>query len=274
MRHRFHPLIWSLLRPVRWFVSQPYWLRGKGLLLRKVLIPTLPPAPADFVSSLPGDVDVLLRYRESLGLTTMLHGGFETAELNLARSLVRPGSIAIDVGANVGIWTTCLARASEPDGCVWAFEPLTANLHRLHQHLALNRLNNVEVHPIALGPAGGMLELLVPDDLAFASAVATSPKRPVVSSSVVRMDVLDDIWRLAGSPEVSVMKIDVEGGELGVLQGARALLSYCHPTLFVEAPTNDQLATIYSYLRRLGYRHNQPAGFLSWNHLFDSQDPR
>jgi FkbM family methyltransferase len=269
MRLRLHPFIWGLLAPVKWWLRQDSWPRGKRLLRDKILMPLLPPWPASFTAVLSGDVRVRLGYRESTGFTTKLLGGFETAELELARKVIRPGSIIVDAGANIGIWTTCLAQASQA-GRVWAFEPLAPNLERLTSHLAMNQLGNVDVHPIALGPTPGQAELLVPDDLAFASVVAP-PRRPDrLECRVVPMRTLDQVWHAAGSPDVSLAKIDVEGSELGVLQGADSLLRSCRPTLIIEAPTRERLVTLATHLRPFGYRCSQPPGFLPWNYVFDA----
>jgi FkbM family methyltransferase len=265
-----HPLLWRLLGPVKWWLRQRTWPRGKGFLLRRVLMPLLPAPPARFPVLLPGNVRICLGYRESLGLTTKLYGGFETTELELARSLIKPGSIVLDVGANIGLWTAYLARASEPNGRVWAFEPLEQNLKRLQQHLAMNRVRNVDVHPMALGLTTGPVRLLIPTDLAFASTVSLPPRRGLVENRVVPMYTLDAIWKQSGSPSVSLAKIDVEGGELAVLAGAKLLLNACRPSLIIEAPTQDQLTAIAAHLEPLGYRFTQPTGFMPWNYLFGS----
>src|SRR5919197_6394884 len=115
-------LLLRLLWPLTWPLRE-YWLRserklGKRLLLDRLLKPLLPAPPRGFEAELPGGGRVLLHYREDIGLVTLLGGGFERAELEHARELARPGTTAIDVGANVGVYSVVLARAVGPEGRV------------------------------------------------------------------------------------------------------------------------------------------------------------
>src|SRR5918912_2561693 len=134
-------LLWPLTCPVR-----AYWLRserklGKKLLLDRLLKGLLPAPPRGFEAELPGGGRVFLHYREDIGLVTLLGGGFERAELEAARTHARPGTTAIEVGANVGVFTVALALAVGPDGRVVAFEPFAENVRRLEQNLALKGLS-------------------------------------------------------------------------------------------------------------------------------------
>ena len=85
---------------------------------------------------------------------------------------------------------------------------------------------------------------------------------PVAASS------LDVVWNEARRPGVSVVKIDVEGTELGVLEGARELLTACRPTLLIEIKSAVRLANVKGLLAPYGYRPKQPNGFMRWNYLF------
>src|ERR687885_83981 len=128
-------LLFRFLWPLTWPIRR-YWIRserklGKSLLVDRVLKPLLPAPPAGFEAELPGGGRVFLHYREDVGLVTLLGGGFEQAELEAAREHARAGSTAIDVGANVGVFTVVLARAVGPAGRVLAFEPFPANVRRL-----------------------------------------------------------------------------------------------------------------------------------------------
>ena len=78
----------------------------------------------------------------------------------------------------------------------------------------------------------------------------------------------------AGRPAVSVVKIDVEGAELNVLNGATKLLESCRPHLMMEANTRDELRVIEDFLAPYGYSRSRPVGFMPWNYLFRSQQPQ
>ncbi len=261
-------VLWALSRPVR-----EYWLRserklGKRFLVDRVLKRLLPAPPRGFEAELPGGARVFLHYREDIGLVTLLGGGFERAELEAVRAHARTGTTAIDVGANVGVFTVVLARAVGPEGRVLAFEPFADNVGRLEHNVDLNGLRNVDVREAAVGARAGDLELRLGADPAFHSTTEVAERRGEGHSVRVRATTLDYDWRAAGSPEVSVVKIDIEGGELAVLDGARELLATQRPVLLVE----ERDAAVATFLRELGYVRATPSGFARGNALFVSGD--
>ena len=84
----------------------------------------------------------------------------------------------------------------------------------------------------------------------------------------VEATTLDDEWRASGSPEISVLKVDVEGGEPPVLRGATALLGAQRPALLLEAGTVERLGELEAILGPIGYRATQPHGFAPQNYAF------
>jgi FkbM family methyltransferase len=260
-------IVWPLTWPVRWYWNRSERKLGKRFVTERILRPLLPAPPAGLEVERPGGGRVFVWYREDLGLVALLSGGFEQAETEWLLARVRPGTTAIDVGANVGMYAVPLALAA---GRVLAFEPAPDNVRRLRENLALNGLENVTVRPIALGERAGELLLRLGDDPMFHSTTEVAEQRGTGDELRVEACVLDDEWRTAGSPEVSVMKVDVEGGEPGVLRGATALLDAWHPSLLLEASTPDRLATLEEILSPLGYRSSQPHGFGPGNYAFTS----
>ena len=84
----------------------------------------------------------------------------------------------------------------------------------------------------------------------------------------MRAVTLDGLWSAHGEPEVSVVKVDVEGAEPAVLRGARRVLERWHPPILLEA--NDAAArdAQAAILAPLGYEPTQPDGFAPYNYLF------
>jgi FkbM family methyltransferase len=241
--------------------------RGKGLLVRHVLLPILPPKPAVFVARLPGGGLVHLHPRETLGFATLLNGGFETAEISCAIELAAPATTTFDVGANVGIFSVPLGRAVGPEGLVVAVEPDGTNVRRLRDNLALNSISNVRVVEAVAGDRDEVVELLLAEDPAYHSVVKIEGAR-VAGLTAVESVRLDRVWGDLGRPAVSFVKIDVEGAEVSVLRGARAMITSTHPSLLLEANDESRLALLQSELEPLGYRRSSRPGFQPWNHLF------
>jgi FkbM family methyltransferase len=256
--------------PVRIYLRRFPLRRGKSFITRRVLKPLLPPPPSTFVSLRPDGSKVELYYREVLGLSTIAFGQFEDAECRLLCQLARPGSTAIDVGANVGIMTIPMARAVGSVGTVVAVEPFAHNIRRLQANATLNSITNIVVRQVAASQDVGHIDFHIAEDPAFGST------RSIVSGmksiGVISVDSmpLDKIWFDLGSPTVSVIKIDVEGAEAAVIRGTFALLQRDCPVLVLEASTQSDLAQLAELLGPHGYSEWPAAGFMPWNHLFAS----
>ncbi len=210
----------------------------------------------------------MLQYREVIGLSTLVYGPFEKEEVRLLCEHAKDSTTAIDVGANIGVFTIPLAKAVGQHGSVMAFEPLLDNVRRLKQNIELNMLHNVQVYAIALGSSSGSIPLQLANDPAYPSTVRVTQGRSVGKSTVVQMASLDDIWHDCGCPTVSVIKVDVEGAEMAVLMGSERILSAHHPALLIEAPTPSQRKELLEWLAPRGYVHVRARAFMPWNNFF------
>jgi FkbM family methyltransferase len=151
-------------------------------------------------------------------------------ELWLIRHLVEPGTTAVDVGASIGIYSAEMARYA---GKVIAFE---AN-PEVAAFTARVAPRNVEVVNVALSSASGRARLKIPlnakgraiDELATIEA-GNPLHAGTAASADVEMKRLDDF----AIANCSFIKIDVEGHEEAVLDGASALIATQRPTLMVE----------------------------------------
>jgi FkbM family methyltransferase len=151
------------------------------------------------------------------------------AEQKMVRALSTMHPVFVDVGANVGQWTTALA-AAYPHSPVLAFEPTPSALDLLRHNIGLNHLSNVQAFGVALADKNGIdsfqvarrgsiLNHLMPD--------ATTPLTGVynnVATISVETVRLDDFCRNQGIDRIGFLKIDVEGAEVRVLRGAEGLL--------------------------------------------------
>jgi FkbM family methyltransferase len=193
---------------------------------------------------------------------TLLEDRFESKELRFAERFLRPGMVVLDIGANQGFYTLLASKFVGTQGKVMAFEPSPRELRRLKFHLWLNRCHNVEVSDAALGSASGNEDLHV---VLGSESGCNSLRPPEVSQPTrklqVRVERLDDALKARQIAGVDFMKLDVEGAELAVLQGASALLSTRpRPIILAEVedirtqPWGYPAKEILLFLRNVGYR--------------------
>jgi FkbM family methyltransferase len=258
-----NPVAWSLTRPLRFYLRASPVRRGKGLI-QSIVLRACMNEPQALEVTLPCGAKFNIGTSEVIGRHLAIHGEFERPELETCFSLVRPGTAAFDVGANVGIFTLTMARALDGAGKVFAIEPLQHNVVRLQKHLSMNGLQNVEVVIAAAGQSVGTVWLESHPDPAYVSVRETGQSNEVA----VPMVTLDEIWMRAGRPHVSFIKIDVEGNEPKVIAGATQLLAASRPHLLVEAPTADLISRASEALATFGLKPTQPPGFEPWNYLF------
>jgi FkbM family methyltransferase len=147
----------------------------------------------------------------------------------LARHL-SPGSVAVDAGANIGIYSQFLARCVSPAGMVHSFEPEPENFARLRAAVA--NLPNVRVNELAISDKTGESVLYVSDDLNVDHRAYTTEgeTRRTVS---IRSTTLDDYFK--PGERVDLIKMDLQGYEFHALRGAqRVLQENPHMELLLE----------------------------------------
>lgn len=250
----------SLVARVANFAAKPWRSQFRSFAFRWFRL--FPFCPLPF--RLPFGAWWLLRNDQIGG--TLLQGAFENAEHRFVEKFLQPGMTVLDIGANQGYYTLLSSRKVKPHGKVFAFEPSPREVRRLKLHLLLNRCKNVEVSASALGSASGTGELHI---LLGKESACNSLRPPSVSQPTgllcVTVERLDDVMRARGVPRVDFIKLDVEGAELSVLQGAREmLLRSPRPAVLVEVqdirtkPWGYRAAEIISYLFELGYQWYLP----------------
>jgi FkbM family methyltransferase len=261
-------VLWSLAWPLRTYARYTRIKRGRKFLIWRVLAALLPPGDRSFLAHTPGGGRVRLRYREVIGFLLLLHRSFERAEVETLMEAARPGTVAVDVGANVGIFTIPLAHAVGADGAVWAFEPLPENIDRLRANVVENQLANVKLVAAAAADTDGALPFHIAGDSAFGSTGQVFSDWDTGRSLTVPAVRLDTEWRAHGTPSVSVVKIDVEGAELAVLRGSQDVIRSCRPILLVEVANSEELERVERYLLQFQYKSRRQKGFVQHNYLF------
>ncbi len=162
--------------------------------------------------------------------------------------LLRAGDQYVDIGANIGMTALLAGSRIGPSGRGLAFEPNFAAFSRLKEHLELNGVTNFELVPSAVADVETLARLYVPGDESQLGSLA--PEAGTSQSSVEVRTVRADRYAASLDPaKPTLVKIDVEGYEMQVLNGARALLSW--PEIMVVAEIADDM------LRRAGHSREE-----------------
>lgn len=185
-----------------------------------------------------------------IGRSLDLYGEWCEPELLLLRALVRAGDVVIDIGANIGTHVIPLANMVGNTGRVYAFEPQRTLFQALCGNVALNGIGNVWAFPKAVGASSGEVELpnLPSPDTPFNfGAVPLGKPGSGEKVELVTVDSLD-------LSACRLIKIDVEGMEAEVLEGAKKTVTSLQPYLFVENNTLDKASRTIEAIFRMDYR--------------------
>ncbi|HXP79478.1 MAG TPA: FkbM family methyltransferase [Verrucomicrobiae bacterium] len=171
-------------------------------------------------------IPVLLEPRGSVAGNLWAGLASKKREVSFVLSVLEPGMIFFDVGANAGVFAIGAAKKIGGNG-VFAFEPCSSTFELLKRNLLLNHLADVNVVQMALGDSVGvgMLQVNAPGkDGLNTLGQATHPGSKVVGQESVRITTVDVFMKDHKIPRVDVMKVDIEGAELMMFRGARELL--------------------------------------------------
>jgi FkbM family methyltransferase len=150
---------------------------------------------------------------------------FEGSIVHRLSSLLRPGDIAVDVGANVGFFTRAFAQAVGRGGRVIALEPEPRNFAALRR--SVGRFGQVELLEAAAADFNGSAKLAL-------NPANPADHRLAADGICVKAVRLDDLMAERGWPEVALIKIDVQGAEPQVIAGACEVIERFRPALFIE----------------------------------------
>lgn len=147
---------------------------------------------------------------------------------------LHPGDWALDIGANVGSVAGQMCRAVGLTGRVWAFEPIPRNVDRLRRLAAANSLTHLEIFECALSSESGTAVIrLGPEGTSgHASFTASWIDKGELEVRTVRLD--DLTASMPGSERLRLVKLDVEGFEQEVLEGARETIRRFRPLIYCE----------------------------------------
>lgn len=174
-------------------------------------------------------------------------GTYESDKQELMKLLVKPGMIAYDIGANAGFYSLALARLVGNGGAVCAFEPLAENAANILDHLRLNKCSNITLYQVAVADQNGLFTFHV----AESNAMGYLGGGGEYWVPTVAIDTLLETNKL---PVPDVVKMDVEGAESKVLEGAKKLLGMQKTVWVIALHSAGQREKVGRILTGYGYR--------------------
>ena len=158
---------------------------------------------------------------EVIGATLLTQGIWEEYQSELFKDLIKPGMVVIDIGANIGYYTLIAAKLVGDSGRVYAFEPEPNSYRILVKNIAINGYSNVVAIRKALSNQHGRVKLFL-DKYTFGTPSFAEHNVPHKAGFVeVETETLDNFLP---DGKVDLIKIDAQGAEGLILDGARKIL--------------------------------------------------
>jgi FkbM family methyltransferase len=184
---------------------------------------------------------------------------YEEKEIKFLEQYLKNGDVFIDIGANIGLFTLVASKIVGADGLVYAFEPMQNSFDSLSAHLQLNNSKNVIAEKLAVSNGKDFIELYI-DANDKNSGMASSYINNYTLKECVLSTSIDDYLSQKGDVTITLIKIDIEGGEYLALKGMEQTLKKYKPALLIEINPEIIERTpftqndIAAFLNKLGYR--------------------
>jgi len=211
-----------------------------------------------------GGVRWRLDLEEGIDFSIYLLGAFERSTVATLRELVKAGDVVLDIGANIGAHTLGLAKNVGAAGKVYAFEPADFAFQKLLRNLALNpelerrtKASQVMLGSGAEKPPNGVYASW---PLEKVDSVHPKHRGRFVSTEGAVVDTLDGFVAREKVSRINLIKMDVDGHELPVLQGGRSVLREHRPVIvmemspYVHAEEQNSFAAVIELLKEFRYK--------------------
>jgi FkbM family methyltransferase len=177
---------------------------------------------------------------------------FERSEIKFFKKIIKPGDVILDIGAGLGIYTEIFSDLTGSEGKVYSFEPEVLNYSRCTRLVSKSNLSNIELDLAAVSNQNGSRSLSIDRNNPVNHSFET------ISSDLQRVETLRIDSRFKNNLEViKFCKIDVQGHELEVLEGAHELLSIGNCNFVIEFDSNygyKKLEKLWIFLHKYHYK--------------------
>lgn len=214
---------------------QKFLYKNKTFLILKTITPQ-----AGLKSGADYSFKMLLRCPGKLEDQIAATGAFESHLMKLIPQFVKPDTVFLDIGANIGLHSLNVA-AQVPSAKTLAFEPHPQIRSELNRNIEINKFEKkITAEPVAFGDHSGQIDFHVHSDQNFHNRGLSSANPEAVQAKdftaiQVEMVTLDEyVQSKLSEQKISAIKIDTQGLEEAVLRGAKNTLKKHKPILFLE----------------------------------------
>ncbi|MGF7117962.1 FkbM family methyltransferase [Methanobacterium oryzae] len=175
--------------------------------------------------------------------TVYLLGEYETETSNIFKKIIKKDDIIFDLGANYGWYTTLFAKLAYQGYC-HAFEPIEWIFNSLKRNCRINHLDNVFLNQLAVGDSIKEVEMFVFDELPHGHSSISNYASNEYISSKSQMITLNNYISTNDIDKIDLIKCDIEGSELKMLEGATDLFELKKPPIWIfemNKETSDAL---------------------------------
>lgn len=204
------------------------------------------------------DKKMLLNLRSDTGISRdlFLYRNREIMPINYLaeNNVIQKDEVIFEIGANIGYYTLFIAKFLSNESFTYALEPVEKNIKILQKNIALNNLQNISVHKLAIGDTTGTTKIYVP----AAGNVSSIKRKSNMEEGTAVEDVLittgDDFLKDKKSP--TFIRMDIEGYEYNAIRGMKNTLVN-KPKLLIEFHphilSHVEITEILSILKESGY---------------------
>lgn len=211
--------------------------------LRSVALPLVERMKAPLIVPVAGGNDMRVAMADIEGRMLATSGVWEPQTLALLSGFLQPGDVFVDLGAHLGFFSLYASRLVGVTGRVYAVEPAPESFRELEANLTRNAISNVEAREVAAGAATGeaVLNDVRGEVLRGAASIKRSEEAGRTKESewapvTVRVEPVTEIVDSSDLSRIRLIKVDVEGAEIDVLEGIDSLYAAGspRPSLLVE----------------------------------------
>lgn len=182
----------------------------------------------------------------------------DTLEFNFIGSIIRPNDVVFDIGANIGIYSFWFSKCTNNNGKIYSFEPDEANMARFKYAIDLNNIKSIYPQQIALSNTIGKAKFSI--GLDEQNGLLNDTQVNVEQFKMVDTNTLDNFCTENSVDVINYLKMDVEGAEWFVLNGATSMLNQ-HKIKIIQLEINNQLLKynisvkqLVDYMGSFGYK--------------------